>query len=101
MPGNPIIMEGKSVAASLNGVLAQRIAKLKSQGITPGLTAVLVGEDDASQIYVRNKARACERLGLNGNVIRLPDSTSESELLELVDLVVGNLLLESLLNLVD
>lgn len=80
----PIIMEGKAVAGALNDALKQRIARLREAGITPGLTAVLVGEDDASQIYVRNKARACERLGLNGNVIRLSESTTETELLNVV-----------------
>lgn len=84
MPGNPLIMEGQAVADSLLAALKLRIEKLKSIGIVPGLTAVLVGEDDASKIYVRNKTRACERLGLNGAVIRLPDSTTESELLELI-----------------
>ncbi|MCF7902352.1 MAG: bifunctional 5,10-methylenetetrahydrofolate dehydrogenase/5,10-methenyltetrahydrofolate cyclohydrolase [Candidatus Marinimicrobia bacterium] len=77
-------MEGKAVATALNDALKRRIARLKERGVTPGLTAVLVGEDDASQIYVRNKARACERLGLNGNVIRLAEGTSEKELLEVV-----------------
>lgn len=85
MQGNqPIIMEGKAVATALNDALKRRIARLKERGVTPGLTAVLVGADDASQIYVRNKARACERLGLNGNVIRLAESTSEKELLDVV-----------------
>ncbi len=84
MPADPIIMEGKAVAASLNDSLKQRIAVLKAVGIIPGLTAVLAGEDKASQIYVRNKARACERLGLNGKVLRLPDTATEAELLELV-----------------
>lgn len=85
MPDSPIIMEGQAVADSLLAALKQRIEKLMSIGVVPGLTAVLVGEDDASKIYVRNKARSCERLGLNGNVVRLPESTSETELLELVE----------------
>ncbi|MCF7797528.1 MAG: bifunctional methylenetetrahydrofolate dehydrogenase/methenyltetrahydrofolate cyclohydrolase FolD [Lentisphaeria bacterium] len=80
----PIIMAGKPVAAALNDALKERVARLNAAGVTPGLTAVLVGEDDASQIYVRNKARACERLGLSGQVIRLPDTTAETELLDVV-----------------
>jgi len=85
LPDRPIIMDGQVVADSLLGALTLRIEKLASMGIVPGLTAVLVGEDDASKIYVRNKARACERLGLNGDVIRLPATTSEADLLKLVN----------------
>ena len=57
---------------------------LKSRGITPGLAVVLVGEDPASAIYVRNKERACKKLGMNGTVLRLPEETTQQELLSTV-----------------
>lgn len=78
------IIDGKAVSKQIMDELAPRIAALKEKGITPGLAAVLVGDDPASQTYVRSKERACERLGLNSFVHRLPEETPESELLALV-----------------
>jgi methylenetetrahydrofolate dehydrogenase (NADP+)/methenyltetrahydrofolate cyclohydrolase len=65
--------------------LSPRIAELKERGITPGLVAVLVGDDPASQAYVRMKARACQEAGMYSETIKLPADTQEAELLELVD----------------
>lgn len=78
-------IDGKALAQRVRAEVAQRVEKLKAQGITPGLTVVLVGEDPASQVYVRNKALACEKAGMKSDVIRLPATTSQAELLALID----------------
>ena len=81
-----IIIDGKAVSAKLRAELKEQVAELKSQkGITPGLAVILVGEDPASTVYVRNKHRACEEVGMYSAVYRLPESTTESELLALID----------------
>ena len=58
---------------------------LRERGIVPGLTVVLVGEDPASQVYVRMKGRACEEAGMKSEIVRLPDTTTEAELLATID----------------
>lgn len=65
--------------------LAPRIAELKSRGVTPGLAVVLVGDNPASQVYVRMKGKACEEAGMHSRTIRLPAATPEAELLSLID----------------
>ena len=75
------IIDGKGIALRVREGLAPRVEALKSRGITPGLAVVLVGEDPASAIYVRNKERACKKLGMNGTVLRLPEETTQQELL--------------------
>ena len=79
-----VIIDGKAVAAEIKAELSEEVGKLVQKGVVPGLTVVLVGEDPASQVYVRNKARECETLGMRSEVIRLPHSTSQQELLELL-----------------
>jgi methylenetetrahydrofolate dehydrogenase (NADP+) / methenyltetrahydrofolate cyclohydrolase len=79
------LLDGKALAAKLQVDLAQRAGKYKAQtGITPCLAAVLVGENPASEVYVRNKQAACERVGMTSQLHRLPASTSQQELLDLV-----------------
>ncbi|MCL2676373.1 MAG: bifunctional methylenetetrahydrofolate dehydrogenase/methenyltetrahydrofolate cyclohydrolase [Streptococcaceae bacterium] len=78
------IIDGKTLAEKLQGRLKERVEKLKSQGIVPGLVVILLGENPASQVYVRNKERVAERLGFNSQVIRLPESTSQEELLSII-----------------
>jgi methylenetetrahydrofolate dehydrogenase (NADP+)/methenyltetrahydrofolate cyclohydrolase len=65
--------------------LAAEIGGLKEKGVTPGLAVVLVGEDPASQVYVRMKGKACEKIGIHSETIRLPVETTESELMEVID----------------
>ena len=79
------MIDGKAVAKQIQDELAPKIEELKGRGIVPGLAAVLVGDHPASQTYVAMKERACERLGINSFVHRLAESTTESELLALVD----------------
>jgi len=84
LPNNPLILSGKEVSLAVKSDLKDRIEKLKEKGITPGLTAVLVGEDPASQVYVRSKERQSAKLGFNSQVLRLDASTSQNELLKVV-----------------
>jgi len=77
-------LSGKEVSLAVKSDLKGRIEKLKERGVTPGLTAVLVGEDPASQVYVRSKERQSAKLGFNSQVLRLDASTSQDELLKVV-----------------
>ena len=80
------IIDGKAISAQIRAELREKAEILKEKrGVVPGLTVIIVGEDPASQIYVRNKARACEELGFNSEVIRLPADTKQTELEELID----------------
>ena len=80
------LIDGKAISAQIRAELREKAEKLKEErGIVPGLTVIIVGEDPASQIYVRNKARACEELGFNSEVIRLPADTKQTEIEELID----------------
>jgi methylenetetrahydrofolate dehydrogenase (NADP+)/methenyltetrahydrofolate cyclohydrolase len=79
------IIDGKALANTIKAEVAQRAQALREQGVVPGLTVVLVGEDAASQVYVRNKAAACEKAGLHSRVIRLGADTSEQQLLAVVE----------------
>lgn len=74
------ILDGKKVSAQVEEQLIQRIANLKAQGITPGLAVILAGDDPASQTYVRNKEKACERLGLYSHTVRLPEDVTQEAL---------------------
>ncbi len=85
MPNNPLILRGKEVSEAIKADLVQRIAVLAKRGIKPGLTAVLVGDDPASQVYVRSKERQSGKLGFNSEVLRLAVDTTESELLSLIN----------------
>lgn len=81
----PLILSGKDVSQSVYTSLLNRISLLKDQNITPGLAVVIVGEDPASQVYVRSKTKKFKQLNLNTESFKLPDSTSEEELLNLID----------------
>ena len=79
------IMDGKAIAAEIQQEIATEVERFTSEtGIQPCLAAVLVGDDPASQVYVRNKERACERVGIGSQLHRLPAETTQSELLQLV-----------------
>ena len=79
------LMDGTATARAVRGRVAADVAALVARGVTPGLSVVLVGEDPASAVYVRNKARACEEAGMRSETIRLPAETTQAELLAVVD----------------
>jgi len=80
------VIDGKAIAAEVRRSVAAEVEQLKNEkGLTPGLAVVLVGEDPASQVYVRNKARQTTEAGMRSFEHRLPASTSEAELLSLID----------------
>lgn len=79
------IIDGKAFAATLRRKVAGQVARLKAEyGVVPGLAVVLVGEDPASTVYVRNKERMTAEVGMNGYAFRLPAHASEAELLDLI-----------------
>ena len=80
-----IIMSGKEMSAALMEEQKAQVAEMKRQGLQPGLAVVLVGEDPASQIYVRNKGQACEDAGIYSRTIRLDNSVTEEKLLSTID----------------
>ncbi len=80
----PTIIDGKAVAARCNAETARDIADLQARGVTPGLAVVLLGDNPASQAYVRNKDRTCRELGMHSRKIELPASTPQDELLRLI-----------------
>ena len=80
------ILDGKSIAADLRSRIEQQVSEMVASGHRPpGLVVVLVGEDPASQVYVRNKQKACEQVGFKSELLRLAADTSQEELLQLVD----------------
>ena len=80
------LIDGKLVSQSVRDEVTGHVAQLKSDtGIVPGLAAILVGEDPASEIYVRNKRKACEKVGIYSEEHNLPSGTTEEELLSLVN----------------
>lgn len=77
-------LRGKDLADKMQKAMKNRVDRLREEGKVPGLTVVLVGEDKASQVYVRNKERRAHKVGIKSDVIRLPETTSESELLRII-----------------
>ena len=78
------VVDGKALANTLQAEVAARVARLAARDITPGLVVVLAGDDPASAVYVRNKARAAEACGLRSRVVRLPAEASVDALLDAV-----------------
>lgn len=80
------VIDGKAIAAEIRAEVAQGVAELKEKhGINAGLAAVLVGDDPASAVYVRNKEKAAAEAGIYGEVIRMPAETTQDELLAQID----------------
>ena len=92
------IIDGKKVSEHIRAEIAEGVEKLKAEtGVTPGLAAVLVGEDPASEIYVRNKRKACANAGMYSEEHKLPAETTEQELLNLVDRLNNDLNIHGIL----
>lgn len=75
------ILEGKTFAAQIKAEAGKQVELLKAQGLTPGLAVVIVGENPASKVYVRNKHKACETLGIYSEVIEMPADTTKEVLM--------------------
>ncbi len=83
------LIDGKKIAAEVRAESgAETVAYKEKYGFVPGLTVIIVGEDPASQVYVRNKKRACEEVGFASRVIEMPAQTTEDELLAQIDELV-------------
>jgi methylenetetrahydrofolate dehydrogenase (NADP+)/methenyltetrahydrofolate cyclohydrolase len=85
MPSSATIIDGTAAGKSIREELKAEVAALATKGVVPGLTVVIVGEDPASQVYVRMKGKAAAELGMKSDTLRLPAATTEAELLALVD----------------
>lgn len=79
------LIDGKVISAAVKERVKNEVAQLSGKGITVGLAVIIVGEDPASKIYVANKKKACEALGIISEEYALPESTTEKELLALID----------------
>ena len=74
------ILDGKAMSTSLRAEIAERVARLKEQGVTPGLAVILVGNDPASEIYVRNKGNGCAETGMYSRTLNMPEETTQEQL---------------------
>ena len=79
------IIDGKIISAALKDRIANEVETLKQKGITPGLAVIIVGENPASQVYVRNKEKTCIALGMKSEKIEMPENTTMEELLAVID----------------
>ncbi|HEL1670157.1 TPA: bifunctional methylenetetrahydrofolate dehydrogenase/methenyltetrahydrofolate cyclohydrolase [Streptococcus suis] len=80
------VIDGKALGVKLQAALAEKTARLKEEkGLVPGLVVILVGENPASQVYVRNKERSALVAGFKSEVVRVPDTITESDLLDLIE----------------
>lgn len=84
------IISGKAVSAAVRQRIAAQTAELTARGVMPGLAVVLVGDDPASQVYVRNKEKACAEVGFYSEKYTLPATTTQQELLALVERLNGD-----------
>ena len=79
------IIDGKVIAGEIKTQLIEKVERLKKDNIIPGLAVILVGENPASQVYVRNKEKMCEEFGIKSKVFRLSEATTNEELLNLIE----------------
>jgi methylenetetrahydrofolate dehydrogenase (NADP+)/methenyltetrahydrofolate cyclohydrolase len=81
------LLDGAALGRQIRAEVAAEVAELLGRGTRPGLAVILVGEDPASQVYVRSKGKACEEAGMTSVTHRLPDTTTQDELLHLIEQV--------------
>ena len=79
------ILDGVPLADAIRAEVAERVKTHRGSGRTPGLAVVIVGENPASQVYVKAKGKACEEAGMHSETVRLPETTTEAELLAVVE----------------
>lgn len=84
------IIDGKAVAKRVKDELREETERLKAKGINPGLAVIIVGSDPASRVYVNNKKKACEEVGIRSFEYALPEETTETELIELIGRLNGD-----------
>jgi methylenetetrahydrofolate dehydrogenase (NADP+)/methenyltetrahydrofolate cyclohydrolase len=84
------VIDGKALAEAYRAEFRVRVARLAERGVVPGLAVVIVGEDPASQVYVRNKARACEAIGMHSEVHALAAATTQAQLIAFVKALNAN-----------
>ena len=78
------LLDGKKVASEIKAAVAKKAAELKAQGVTPGLTVILVGENPASKVYVGQKEKACIEAGFNSVLLEMPGTATQEELVETI-----------------
>lgn len=81
------IINGKVIGQEIRNSVANRVASLKEKGLTPGLAVVLVGDNQASATYVRNKQKSCEEIGMFSELVKLPQETTQEALLEQIEVL--------------
>lgn len=81
------IINGKEIGQEIRNSVANRVASLKEKGLTPGLAVVLVGDNQASATYVRNKQKSCEEIGMFSELVKLPQETTQEALLEQIEVL--------------
>lgn len=79
------IIDGKKISAEIRTEISAEVERLKSEGVLPGLAVIIVGENPASKVYVRNKGKACAEVGMYSEIIEMEESTSEEALLLKID----------------
>src|SRR5947207_13802932 len=84
------LIDGRAIAAQIQGELSARVAALKQRGVPPGLAFVGVGEDPASKVYVGRKEKACAELGIYSETQVFPESITENELLAVLERLNSN-----------
>ena len=84
------LIDGNAIGATMRSELESEITNLKKTGVTPGLAVVLVGDNPASQVYIRMKGKACDEAGLYHETIKLPKDTSEADLMALLERLNAN-----------
>ena len=83
-PATAMLLDGNKIAAQIKAEVAEEVRRLVSSGIRPGLAVILAGKDPASAIYVRNKVKACEELGISSELLQVEDSVTDEELVQTV-----------------
>lgn len=91
------IIDGKQIANEMREQIRAEVADLREKGIQPGLAVIIVGEDPASQIYVRNKERACGEVGFYSEVIRMPEDVTQPALLEEINRLKSDMRIHGIL----
>lgn len=79
------IIDGKTISAEVRAEIKAEVARLSAEGISVCLAVVIVGDDPASQVYVRNKKKACDETGIRSEIIAMPAETTEEELISVLD----------------